>query len=149
MATVMSTKLPNGRDVHAPYDDVRQAMQALYNTGRAIGAIPNVKRGPNKAKTDDEYQKAKQRGDNAFLALDHAIEAMLNAVVENTWDAALSGVFPFKCGHCGERFDEMLKLVDHATERGGVGLARPECEQALEASLRLASSWAKPAVPNG
>lgn len=144
MVQVLSTTLPNGRKVHAQYDALRQAAAALYQAGRALGEVPTTRRGEAGRAAGLANQLARQRGDAAFLALDAAVEAMLNSVTEDTWDAALASLLPYKCGHCRERFATMPDLITHALEGTPVERLRPECAAALEAGLRLMAGWSVP-----
>lgn len=146
---VLTTALPNGRPIHVQYDAIAHAALEMYHAGRVMGEVPNGKRGEPGRIATEAYEKARKRAEDTRNKLEETITDAMAKVVADTWDAAMGSVYPFKCGHCGERFGTMQELIAHATERDGPDMARAECCKELEMSLRLASSWSKPATNNG
>jgi hypothetical protein len=147
MPQVMTTALPNGRPLHVPYDAIGRAALNLYHAGREMGEVPKGSRGAAGLKATEAYEKARKRGDEARKMLEDEIEAAMGIAVEHAWDQAMASLRPFQCGHCGERFETAIELINHATMTPG----NAECRAALEMGLRLASDWARPkaATANG
>lgn len=144
MGQVISTQLPNGRVLHVPYDAIARAALEYYHTGRVIGEVPKGRRGEPGRVDAAAYERARTRSNDARVKLEEEIEAALGEAITNAWDAAMASLRPFRCGHCGERFETAASLIGHATEHKGPDEVRPECRAELEMSLRLASDWARP-----
>lgn len=135
----ISTKLPDGRELHVSFDDVARTLMELGHAGQALGSSHSRKPGESKAELTDRHNAARQRATKALHAAEDAIQAMLGTAAAEVWDRALDSRFPFKCGHCGERFALADELIDHAT----VDPSRDAtCRKALEQGLRLASTMA-------
>lgn len=151
MVQTISTQLPNGRVLHVQYDAIAHAALEYYFAGRTLGEVPKGSRGEAGRLSNEAYEKARQRSNDARVKLEEEIETAMAACAADAWDAAMASLRPFRCGHCGERFETAAALLGHATERKGPDEVRPECRAELEMSLRLASDWTrpKPVVSNG
>lgn len=150
MVQVLTTSLPNGRPLHVQYDAIGRAALNVYHAGREMGKVPKGSRGAAGRLSNEAYEKARKRGDEARQMLESEIETALGLAVADAWDKAMASLRPFQCGHCGERFETAAELIGHATANDGPDEVRPECRQALEMGLRLASDWARSKVaPNG
>lgn len=133
---VLSTNLPDGRRLSVRYDAIANAALSYYHAGRVMGEIPKGQRGEPGRAANEAYEKARKRSDEASNKLEEAITEAMGQAVNDAWDAAISTVHPFRCGHCGVRFETMIELVAHATADTAMAL----CRESFEMSLRFTSS---------
>lgn len=135
---VLSTNLPDGRRLGVRYDGIAHAALSYYHAGIAMGQVPKGQRGEPGRAANEAHEKARKRCDEASNKLEEAITEAMAQAVTDAWEAAISTVHPFKCGHCSVRFETMPELVAHATVDTAMALCRESFEQALRFTSSLA-----------